>query len=223
MKTKQTITLFILLSVLLFTACGNSGSSVSNNGHPTDTAGLKEMSGTVIEKMQTINRDENYHSLLSTSEELSRILKEWTECQPDPSADILVIPVTEKLIRSYSRNSLDKVSGVSKDFAIRRIASNLAGYISSRFAGTSAIAASSIAGYSETFRMDTDKLDNQVWIIPCTDSVGIIVNFINTGDRVATISAAYCTLPEPEKREELLSLLFGASDYKEMGAYYLPS
>lgn len=222
MNLGKTATLIILLSVLLCTACGSDDLSGGKNGHSAGTASLKKMSDTVVEKMQTINRDENYHSLLSTSDELSDILKEWNNCRPGKS-DILVIPVTEELIRSYSHNTLDKVKDVSKEFAMKRLTSNLGSYISSRFGGTAAMAASSVSGYYETFRIDADDFSNQIWIIPCTDSVGIVVNFTSTGENIATVGASYCILPEPQKREELLSLLFGASNYKEMGAYTLPS
>lgn len=218
---KKSIVFVLFCSVILLASCDKEDQKTSSS----DTDELRKMSDTVIEKMQTITSDEQYQMLIGSPDETKKILADWRKCPPDASADILVIPITEKLIppEEASTSGLDQLKDTTREYVIRRIASSLNARLNSTYAGTAAIAASSVAQYSETFRIDTDSFTNQVWIIPCTDSVGILVDFIDTGDNVATVSAAYCALPEPESRDALLPLLFGGSSYEEIGAYYLPS
>lgn len=221
---KIMIVLSSLLFIILITSCGKNDSLTDTDPAPSDTAILKEMCDIVVEKMRTINGDENYRSLMSSSNELSDLIKEWSGYQPDDCTDILVIPITEKLVQSYTHSTtFDQLNDTAKEYEIRRIASSLGSFMSSTYAGTATMAASSVSCYSETFRIDKDTVDNQVWLISCTDSVGIIVSFVNTGDKVTTVSASYCAIPEPESREKLLSLLFGGSTYQDIGAYPLPS
>ena len=226
MKYTRKIAVFLLISTaFIFVSCGSEDSSApaTTKQQASDTTRLKEMSDTVTKKMRNIASDENYQTLISTSDDLKKILKEWSGYSPDSSADILVIPVTEKLIPSYEipDSGLDSLSDSTRDYVIRIMASSIASRMNSTYAGTEAIAASAVAQYSETFRIDTETFQNQIWIIPCTDTVGITVSFNGTGDQVVTVCASYCTLPEPESREGMLSVLFGASCYDEIGAYYL--
>lgn len=218
---KKRMVSVLFCSVLLLAACGSKDENLSS-----DTDGLRKMSDAVIQKMQAITSDENYQTLIGSPDEVKQILKEWVKHSPDTSADILVIPVTEKLIPADENLTidLDQLNDVAKEYGIRRIAATaICSQLNSTYAGTAAIAASSIAQYSETFRIEAGSFTDQVWIISCTDSLGILVSFVNTGDNVATVSASYCALPEPESRNTLLPLLFGASSYEEIGACVLPS
>ncbi len=225
MKSRKIMYVFFMLCVtILLASCESKTPSAGQEQTSSGTAGLRSMSDTVIKNMQAFASDENYHTLTGTPDEVKKILADWSRYSPDGSTDILVIPISEKLIPSdgipeFDMNSLNSSS---KKYLMRHIASALNSRLNSSYAGTTAIAAGSISCYSETFRIDTDTFNDQVWLLSCTDSVGITVSFTDTGDNVVTVSASYCAIPEPENREQMLSLIFGASSFDEIGAYNLP-
>lgn len=226
MKSRKiTYALFLLSAILFLSSCSKEPPSMDRWQTSSDTAGLRSMSDTTVKKMQALASDENYQTLTATPDEVKKILADWSRYSPDGSADILVIPISEKLIPfdevpDFDMNSL---SDSSKKYLMRHIASVLNSRLNSTYAGTAAIAAGSISCYSETFRIDTDTFNDQVWLLPCTDSVGITVSFTGTGDNVVTVCASYCAIPEPENREQFLSLIFGASSFDEIGAYNMSS
>ena len=226
MKSRKiTYALFLLSAILLLSSCSKEPPSMDQGQTSSDTAGLRSMSDTTVKKMQALASDENYQTLTATPDEVKKILADWSRYSPDGSADILVIPISEKLIpfdevADFDMNSL---SDSSKKYLMRHIASVLNSRLNSTYAGTVAIAAGSISCYSETFRIDTDTFNDQVWLLSCTDSVGITVSFTSTGDNVVTVCASYCAIPEPENREQFVSLIFGASSFDEIGAYNMSS
>lgn len=226
MKSRKIMYAFFVLSVtFLLVSCESKTPSSDQGQTSSATADLRSMSETVIKKMQSFASDENYHTLTGTPDEVKKILADWNKYSPDYSADILVIPISEKLISSYENPEFDfnSLNDSSKKYVIRHIASAFNSRLNSTYAGTAAIAAGSVSSYTETFRIDTGTSHNQLWLLPCTDSVGITVSFTDTGDNVVTVCASYCTVPEPENREQMLSFIFGASSFEEIGAYYLPS
>lgn len=62
------------------------------------------------------------------------------------------------------------------------------------------------------------EIDNQLWILKCGDTEGILVTFTNSGDNKVTVTTQYVVLPEDEDDlEDFVKQFADNKDIKMIG------
>lgn len=227
MKKKGIALLFTIGLTVCFAACGTNVPETQDSLTEQQTvesqtleedpfdeeAFLKETTIEVTDALAELISCDAYLAVMSSAQELQEVLEGWKGLKIDQSQPIHVIPLdlsdTETYLKSIAGEDLplDQMPQTVREYLLGRMGESVGNVVNSRLGGASVLAASSVARYSKTY-VPKGAVENQVWIVPASDTVSLCLSFTNTGNGVLTVTATYVVL-----NQEMRELLFENEEF----------
>ncbi|MGN0423893.1 MAG: hypothetical protein ACI4FY_01125 [Acetatifactor sp.] len=227
MKKKGFALFFTIGLAVCFVACGKNGPETQDSLTEQQTiesqtieeapfdeeAFLKETTVEVTDALAELISCDAYLDVMSAAQELNQVIEGWRGLKIDQSQPIHVIPLnlsdTETYLKSLAGEDLplDQMPQTVKEYLLGRMGESFGNVVNSRLGGASVLAASSVARYSKTY-VPKGAVENQVWLVPASDTVSLCLSFTNTGNGVLTVTATYAVLDQ-----EMRELLFENEEF----------
>lgn len=224
MKQKIIAVSMALGLTLCLSGCGKNAESQSTITAPNDNtpieitydadSELRNIATEMATSLSELVACDSYLNVMTSSDEIMEVVETWRNVNIDKTSPIYMYPIDSKTIEScikYSSNDkldLTDMSDNIKDYVISNCTNSLVNIINSGAGGVDVLAASSIVRYSKTF-VPRSSIENQVWMIPCEDTVAVCISFTNTGSGALTVTASYAVYDKEIK--EMLSESLGFS------------
>ena len=179
-----------------------------------EEAFLKEITIEVTEALSELISCDAYLDVMSSAQELNQVIEGWRALKIDQSQPICVIPLnlsdTEAYLKSMAGQdlSLDGMPETVKEYLFGKVGGSIGNLLNARLGGASVLAAASIASFAKTY-VPEKAVENQVWLVPASDTGSVCVSFTNTGNGVLTVTATYAVL-----NQEMRDLLFGEDRFR---------
>lgn len=174
---------------------------------------LKEIAIEVTDALSELISCDAYMEAMSSPQELQEVLEGWRGLKIDQTRPVCVIPLGSAELKAYLESmagqefSMDGMSDTVKEYLLLKTGSSIGSMLNARLGGTVVLAASSVANYTKTY-VPKGTVENQIWLMPASDTVSFCVTFSNTGNGVLTASATYVVL-----NQEMRDLLLGDDQF----------